>query len=49
MKDSIASLVQLGWGPFFQQQLTLEDLENSQPARVFEVQRTGLTMLHEDG
>ena len=49
MNESITSLVQLGWGPFFQQQLTLEDLEVYQPARVFEVQRTGLTLLHEGG
>ncbi len=49
MIDSVSRLVALGWGPFFQQQLTLEDLETNRPARVFEVQRTGLTLLHEGG
>lgn len=49
MTEETSRLPQLGWGPFFQQQLTLEDLESLHPARVFEVQRTGLTMLHEHG
>ncbi|MCZ6644140.1 MAG: ribosome small subunit-dependent GTPase A [Gammaproteobacteria bacterium] len=49
MNESATSLDRLGWGPFFQQQLTLEDLETSLPARVFEVQLTGLTLLHEGG
>ena len=38
------SLGDLGWSGFFQQQLTLEELENCRPGRVFAVQRTGLTL-----
>ncbi|MGI9283583.1 MAG: ribosome small subunit-dependent GTPase A [Endozoicomonas sp.] len=36
------SLSQLGWRPFFQQQLTLEEWESSQPARVMAVHRSSL-------
>jgi ribosome biogenesis GTPase len=43
------SLTELGWGPPFQQQLTLEDLETLVPARVFEVHRTGIVLRHESG
>jgi ribosome biogenesis GTPase len=46
--DSV-SLTDLGWAPVFQQQLALEDLENTTPARVFEVQRTGLGLRFEGG
>lgn len=38
------SLGDLGWSGFFQQQLTLEELEICRPGRVFAVQRTGLTL-----
>ena len=41
------SLSDLGWSGFFQQQLTLEELEICRPGRVFAVQRTGLTLQHE--
>ena len=48
MADEV-SLSDLGWTPVFQQQLTLEDLETTTPARVFEVQRTGLGLRFEGG
>jgi ribosome biogenesis GTPase len=41
------TLKELGWSPFFQQQLLPEELESPdtcQPARVFGVQRTGLEL-----
>ncbi len=44
-----ATLADLGWSPVFQQQLTLDELERLVPARVFEVQRTGLRLLFEGG
>jgi ribosome biogenesis GTPase len=43
------SLAQLGWRPFYSQQLTLEDLQVSYPARVAAVQRTLLTVITESG
>jgi ribosome biogenesis GTPase len=36
------SLTQLGWVPFFQQQLSLEELNDTLPARVFEQHRNRL-------
>ncbi len=42
------SLADLGWTPVFQQQLTLEEMETLRPARVFEVQRSGLRLRFED-
>jgi ribosome biogenesis GTPase len=47
-KDTI-SLAQLGWRPFYSQQLTLEDLVESFPARVAVVQRSLLMVLTESG
>ena len=44
-----ATLKDLGWTPAFQQQLSLEELETLVPARVFEVQRSGLTLRAEAG
>jgi len=44
MIDSV-SLPELGWQPFFQQQLSLEEWEHCTPARVSEQQRTTLTLL----
>ncbi len=41
------TLADLGWTPVFQQQLTLEEMEALLPARVFEVQRTGLRLRFE--
>jgi ribosome biogenesis GTPase len=49
MFNSTNSLAQLGWRPFYSQQLTLEDLEGSFPARVAAVQRNLLTVLAESG
>jgi ribosome biogenesis GTPase len=43
------SLHQLGWRPFFAQQLTLDDLEVGFPARVAVVHRTVLTVITESG
>lgn len=46
---SYNSLYQLGWKPFFQHQLSLEDLENAIPARVFGVERSNISLLTADG
>jgi ribosome biogenesis GTPase len=46
---SIHSLLQLGWRPFHSQQLSLEELESSYPARVSSVHRSGLIILSERG
>ncbi|MEJ2088312.1 MAG: GTPase RsgA [Gammaproteobacteria bacterium] len=46
MTDTV-TLIDLGWRPFFQQQLTLEELDTLRPARVFAVQRTGVTLRFE--
>lgn len=43
------SLGQLGWRPFYSQQLTLEDLDAGFPARVAAVQRSLLVVLSESG
>lgn len=46
------TLLDLGWSPLFQQQLTLAELENpelNQPARVFAVHRSGLLLRFESG
>jgi ribosome biogenesis GTPase / thiamine phosphate phosphatase len=42
-------LAQLGWRPFYSQQLTLEDLYEGFPARVAAVERSLLTVLGEAG
>ncbi len=43
------TLADLGWTPAFQQQVTLEEMETLLPARVFEVQRTGVRLRFEGG
>jgi ribosome biogenesis GTPase len=43
------SLGQLGWRPFYAQQLTLQDLEAGFPARVSGVHRSRIDVLHEGG
>jgi ribosome biogenesis GTPase / thiamine phosphate phosphatase len=43
------SLAQLGWRPFYSQQLTLEDLLENYPARIAVVQRSTLIVLAESG
>jgi len=47
--DTQPTLSQLGWKPFFQQQLSLEDLTHGQPARVAVQQRSELTLLTPSG
>jgi ribosome biogenesis GTPase len=43
------TLAELGWSPFFQRQLTLEQAESYRPARVFAIQRTHMTLMTELG
>lgn len=38
-------LRELGWSPFFQQQLTIDEAESLAPARVFAIQRTHMTLM----
>jgi ribosome biogenesis GTPase len=44
-----SKLARLGWRQFFQQQLTLEEVERARPARVLVVQRSGITVADEVG
>lgn len=44
---SIYSLSQLGWKPYFQHQLSLDDLEHHAIARVAVVERSELSLLTE--
>jgi len=48
MNNSI-SLSQLGWKAFFQQQISLQEWENNQPARVIAHNRSSYTLLSEQG
>jgi ribosome biogenesis GTPase len=48
MMTSHFSLSQLGWKPFFQHQLTLTDLENFIPARVFSAERSIIHLMTAD-
>ncbi|WP_375748477.1 ribosome small subunit-dependent GTPase A [Vibrio sp. HN007] len=47
--NSELTLPQLGWQPFFQQQLTLEDYENRIIARVYAHHRSGYELISEQG
>lgn len=47
--DNQLSLTQLGWKPFFQQQLTLEEWETSTIARVVEQERSEIHLLSTSG
>ena len=47
--SSTFPLSQLGWRPFFSQQLTLNELETLRPARVVSVQRNALDTVTEQG
>ena len=38
------TLSSLGWRAFFQQQLSIDEVEQSRPARVLTVQRSGITV-----
>jgi ribosome biogenesis GTPase len=49
MSKETNSLMRLGWRPFYSQQLTLEELDESFPARVAAVQRSLLVVLAESG
>lgn len=49
MSFSVCSLSQLGWRPFFAQQLTLEEVGTLIPARLVAVHRTQLDTLTESG
>ncbi|RJG47489.1 ribosome small subunit-dependent GTPase A [Motilimonas pumila] len=46
---SFPSLAQLGWRPFFQQQLSLEELEQWQVGRVVEQHRNGIVVANDAG
>jgi len=43
------TLAELGWTPFFQQQLHAAGLEDAIPARVAAIQRTHVVLLHAEG
>jgi ribosome biogenesis GTPase / thiamine phosphate phosphatase len=47
MSTRIFSLDQLGWSPFYSQQLTLEELDAGFPARVSSVHRSSIDVLCE--
>jgi ribosome biogenesis GTPase len=47
--SSTISLGQLGWRPFFSQQLTIDELETLRSARVMSVQRNALDTVTEQG
>ena len=38
------TLASLGWRAFFQQQLSIDEVEHGRPARVLTVQRSGITV-----
>ncbi len=42
-------MIELGWVPFFQQQLTLGELETGLPGRVMGVERSGVTVAYAGG
>lgn len=48
MSEPNHRLSQLGFSPFFRQQLDLDELESATPARVTEVQRSGVTVAAAD-
>ncbi|MCZ6710092.1 MAG: ribosome small subunit-dependent GTPase A [Gammaproteobacteria bacterium] len=49
MTGPTLTLAELGWSPFFQQQLIVEPVESHRPARVFAIQRTHITLMTERG
>lgn len=49
MSTSITTLLQLGWKPFFQQQLSLDELEFFNVARIVEQHRNKLIVISEQG
>lgn len=49
MSEQILTLSQLGWRPYFQQQLTFEDLTDFQVGRIIEQHRSNVIVLSEQG
>jgi len=49
MHIEMSSLAELGWRPFYSQQLSLEDLDHSFPARIASVERSLLVVLAASG
>ncbi len=49
MSKTSLTLEDLGWSAFFQQQLTLEQVEAFHAARVFAIQRTHITLMTDSG
>jgi ribosome biogenesis GTPase len=49
MTDRTLSLQALGWGPAFQSQLDLDELESTQPARVAALHRSSIDVIGRDG
>ena len=47
--NTMPSLSQIGWRPFFQQQLTLDELSGLSIGRVVEQHRSGVVVLSEQG
>lgn len=47
--SNFSTLANLGWQPFFQQQLSLEQWQDAVPARIIEQQRSQLTLATERG
>lgn len=47
--EPVLTLQQLGWSGFFQRQLSVEEVEQTVPGRVSSVQRSGVTVMFEDG
>ncbi len=45
MSAELYSFSQLGWNHFFQQQLSLEELESTLPSRVFAVHRSSVDII----
>ena len=46
-KTSLSNLERLGWQPYFAQQISIDQLAQSPPVRVMEVQRSGLHVVGE--
>ncbi|WP_308199822.1 hypothetical protein [Shewanella psychromarinicola] len=49
MSNSIPTLQQLGWKPFFQQQLSLDELTDLTMGRVIEQHRDRIVVMSEQG
>lgn len=49
MPEAAQTLTSLGWKPFFQQQIELDELEITHPARISAVHKSSLALVHENG